>query len=226
MGTSSRLRVLLFKVRKISHTFSGMMMMMSVKNSPVAPPVKPPTASPVKVCFAGDSLVSMADGSFRRMADIKEGDIVSTGTAFGDGVVTKKIVNPVQDDAAQQVIVTTTAMGELVGTGHHPVLVDGEWPPLAAVASMETIPGSWSSFVTGVDQAHRVVDAWYNLEIDGDVDYQPGDELISSHSYVVNGVVVSGSGDNFGLKVRLGRGAKYNGLTLAQIRAQSGSALE
>jgi hypothetical protein len=38
-----------------------------------------------------NSGVSMADGTFRPIADIQKGDIVLTGTGFGQGVVTEKV---------------------------------------------------------------------------------------------------------------------------------------
>jgi Hint-domain len=178
--------------------------MMSPKSAPVIPPVPvpipvtPPVPVPIPdppTCFAGDSLVSMADGTFRPIKDVKQGDIVLTGTGIGQGVVTGKLAYPVEEGSNQDIIVATTALGELVGTGHHPVLVDGEWRDLGAVASMEAIPPSWSHFVFEIVRKHRDVDFWYHLEIDGDVEYKEGDELISSHTYVVNGMVASGLGD-------------------------------
>jgi hypothetical protein len=76
-------------------------------------------------CFSGESLVSMADGTFKPIVNVQVGDVVLTGTGFGKGIVTDKINNTVLEVTEQDVVVATTAMGELVGTQNHPVLLDG-----------------------------------------------------------------------------------------------------
>jgi hypothetical protein len=168
----------------------------------------------------------MADGTYRPIADVTEGDIVLTGTGFGKGVVTRKVVTPVLGDDAQDVVVVTTAIGELVGTAHHPVLLENDWPELGTVADMESIPSTLSHVVSKFNRTQRVIDAWHNLEIDGNVEYEEESELISSHSYIVNGVVVSGLGDNLNLKIRLGRGSLYKGESLAKLLEELSTAMD
>jgi hypothetical protein len=129
------------------------------------------------LCFTADALVGMADGSTKRIEDVKLGDLVITGTDLGIGRVTDALVHPV----FQTVPVATvpTKQGNLVGTPAHPILnEEGEWVEL----------GDWN--VDGMQLEQRYVEAFYNLEIDGDVMAE------SSHSYVVNGVVASGLGDH------------------------------
>jgi intein/homing endonuclease len=138
-------------------------------------------------CFSGTALVSMADGTLRPIANVKEGDVVLTGTGFGPGVVTRTVRNPVMLRNQPDVIVVTTELGELVGTGNHPVWLDGTWQLLGDVASKETVPPTWSTLVSKVERKQQRVDVWYDLEIDGNLD-----DHASSHSYVVNGVVVFG----------------------------------
>jgi Hint-domain len=138
-------------------------------------------------CFTGESLVSMADGSFRPIADVNVGDIVSTGAGRGQGIVTDKASNQMLKDEATEVIVATTLTGEVVGTANHPVLLDGEWKLLGDIAGLEAIPPIWSKFISKIERQQRAVDVWYDLEIDGGADGHT-----SSHSYVVHGMVVFG----------------------------------
>jgi Hint-domain len=138
-------------------------------------------------CFSGEALVSMADGTLRMIANVKVGDVVSTGTGLGAGVVTNTVRSPVLHGDLQDVVVVTTKLGELVGTATHPVLLEGIWQLLGDVASMETIPLMWLNVASKVEQKQQVVNVWYDLEIDGNID-----DHASSHSYVVNGVVVFG----------------------------------
>lgn len=129
------------------------------------------------LCFTEDALVEMADGSFKKIKNVQEGDFVATGTGIGRGLVTEALTHPVN----QQVVVATmaTEYGELVGTPDHPILVDSKhWVEIADLSSSD------------VSLERRFIEVLYNLEVDGDV----LDE--SSHSYVVNGVVASGLGDN------------------------------
>lgn len=125
-------------------------------------------------CFVADALVSMADGTSKRIEDVLEGDFVMTGTNHGEGLVTQKLVHPVGD--VVPVAIIETDGGELIGTPSHPVLLDGEWKELVH------LPGVESSF--------EYVDAFHNLEVDGHLT----DE--STHSYVVQGITASGLGDN------------------------------
>lgn len=127
-------------------------------------------------CFAADSLVRMADGSTMPIKDVRQGDVVDTGTGFGGGRVTKKLVHPVGKHVF--VAIVETEHGHLVGTPTHPILHNGSWIELGTLVD------------DLVDLNIQFVDAFYNLEVDADT---PGK---SSHSYVVNGVVASGLGDN------------------------------
>lgn len=134
-------------------------------------------------CFTATALVEMADGTLKAIKDVREGDLVNTGTGHGNGLVTSTLVHPIDRKVA--VTVTATKLGTLVGTPSHPVLQDGEWIEYGKIAA-----GGGGSDPTQTAADFRYVDAFYNLEIDGD---KPGQ---SSHSYVVNGVVASGLGDD------------------------------
>jgi hypothetical protein len=139
------------------------------------------------------ALVSMADGTFQPIAQVKVGDLVLTGTDKGQGVVTDKVANPVFEDDEQEVIVVTTAFGELVGTENQPFPLNGEWRLLGNTADFEQVPAAWSQFISKMERNQRSIDVWYDLQIDGGFD---DDE--SSNSYVVRGLVVYGKlQDNF-----------------------------
>jgi hypothetical protein len=128
-------------------------------------------------CFTGEALVEMADGTLKPIADVEEGDVVRTGTGHGAGRVTEKLAHQIGGEVP--VTMLDTEHGVLMGTPSHPVLsLDGEW-------------------INFGDMKHdllrtstRYIDVFYNLEIDADTPES------SSHSYVVNGVVASGLGDN------------------------------
>lgn len=137
------------------------------------------------LCFTADALVLMADGSSKPISQVMTGEFVFTGTDNGAGLVTQALIHPV--DAIVPVAIVATPFGDLVGTPEHPVLINDEWQELGIIEGQ------------GVTLSHRHINAFYNLEIDGDV----FDE--SSHSYVVNGFVASGLGDNKDLNMRYPR---------------------
>jgi hypothetical protein len=144
------------------------------------------------LCFTESALVAMADGTrYKRIADVVVGDFVRTGTDHGQGLVTATLHHPV-NRKVPVVIHVTNEYGALVGTPDHPVLVvdnqdndeKGQW------VAFGSLDGGTTTAVRFFFEEHYYVTTFYNLEIDGD---QPGQ---SSHSYVVNGIVASGLGDN------------------------------
>jgi hypothetical protein len=151
------------------------------------------TAEDAILCFHGDSLIQMADGTFKKIQDVKIGDFVATGTnghGIGFGLVTEALTHPVGKDVA--VAVMPTPYGDLVGTPDHPVF------------STESL--AWTEMAELQDELRlhfetRYIETFYNLEIDGNI----LDEERSSHSYVVNGVMASGFGDHEELNRRFPR---------------------
>lgn len=137
------------------------------------------------LCFSGSALVHMADGTFKKIADVRSGDLVATGIEQNVGVVSEVLIHPVASTIP--VAILDTVYGELIGTHSHPILHRNEWVELGELLT------------EGVLLERRYVDILYNLEIDG--------HLVdgSSHSYVVNGVVASGLGDNEDLNRRFPR---------------------
>eukprot|EP00934_Nitzschia_sp_Nitz4_P000981 Nitzschia sp. Nitz4//scaffold21_size171442//131466//134153//NITZ4_002183-RA/size171442-augustus-gene-0.190-mRNA-1//1//CDS//3329542477//981//frame0 len=143
------------------------------------------------LCFAGDSMVEMADGSLKAIKDVQAGDFVATGVnGRGKGLVTEALVHPVEREVA--VAVVDTAFGELVGTPDHPVY-STEKENWLELHEMEA--------ELAVRLESRYMDAFYNLEVDGNI----LEEDKASHSYVVNGVTASGLGDHMELNKRFPR---------------------
>jgi hypothetical protein len=166
------------------------------------------------LCFTGEALVELVDGSLKALADIQVGEELSTG------VVTEVLIHPVGKQIP--VAVLSTAHGELVGTLDHPVYYDGEWMEFASLPSHH-----------GLEVQVRHVDAFYNLEVDGhfilthednDADITLEEEEKSTrHSYVVNGVRASGLGDNVALNLLYPRQKEWKkkAAALKQMEAAS-----
>ena len=153
------------------------------------------------LCFTRDALVEMADGSLKRIADVKEGDKVYTGFPGDEGLVTAVLSHDVNEKV--QVSVIPTPLGDLIGTPDHPVYFNNEWMELEEAMKYDTEHGEnftreYPFKLNGLLKRQHV-DVFYNLEIDGN---KPGS---SSHSYVVNGVIASGLGDNHVLNTLFAR---------------------
>ncbi|KAG7373260.1 Hint-domain containing protein [Nitzschia inconspicua] len=151
------------------------------------------TAEDAILCFHGDSLIEMADGSLKKIREVKTGDFVATGTdgrGTGAGLVTEALKHSVEKEVP--VAVVSTPLGDLVGTPDHPILSkkSGEWMEMREL-----------KVELGVYIETRYIDAFYNLEIDGNI----LDEQRASHSYVVNGIMASGLGDHKELNRRFPR---------------------
>ncbi|KAL3930064.1 MAG: hypothetical protein SGBAC_011930 [Bacillariaceae sp.] len=140
----------------------------------------------VDLCFTKEALVSMADGTLVPIDEIEEGDVVSTGFAGESGTVTEVLVHKVSVSGEIDVVSVATDFGDLVGTPSHPIHINGQWVEMQEAVQA----GMFETVGLTADFAKQEVAAFYNLEIDGDKAGQ------SSHSYVVNGIVASGLGDN------------------------------
>ena len=132
----------------------------------------------------------MADGSLKKIADVKIGDQVNTG--FGNmGIVSDVLAHDVLKDV--EVVSLYTSYGTLVGTLDHPIYFNDQWMELAEAINHRfenEENNEFSSFKLKGNTETKFIDVFYNLEVDGDI---PG---LSDHSYVVNGIIASGLGDN------------------------------
>lgn len=158
------------------------------------------------LCFTGDALVTMADGTFKAIRDVRQGELIQTGTGRGAGRVSQALVHPVVAGKAVLTLLETDA-GLLVGTPDHPVLdvVSGEWVDFSQLASAADL----------LRTQEVAVDVLYNLEVDAD------DVEGSTHSYVVNGVVASGLGDNKVLNARFPRQEVFKHMQQQQVTASA-----
>jgi Hint-domain len=153
------------------------------------------------LCFTGEAIVGMADGTLKKISDISTGEYVATGTDSGVGLVTDALSHRVE--SMVPVAVIKTDHGELVGTPSHPVLHNGEWIELGAMLS------------ENIFQESRYVDTFYNLEVDG---HAIGE---SSHSYVVNGIIASGLGDNVELNRRFPRQNVWKAVVVSEQKVSA-----
>lgn len=142
------------------------------------------TAGP-DLCFTGDALVRMADGSMKPITDVIVGDSIDTGL-HGTGRVTEFLQHDVFDTV--KVAVISTSYGDLVGTVNHPINVGGEWHQIDDALESGLLARNGMN----VTIETRFIQSFYNLEVDGNYESIGA----SSHSYVVNGVIASGLGDN------------------------------
>ena len=156
-----------------------------------------PGGGELDLCFVAGSMVELEDGRLIPIEDVQTGDYVATGVDGKVGLVTEKLVHPVKDkDHGSNVVVIETQIGDLVGTPDHPILLPV--PNRNNNESKDEVQLVWLELGDALDRnllknarrESRTVDVFYNLEIDG---HQPGK---SAHSYVVNGMIASGLGDN------------------------------
>lgn len=155
------------------------------------------------LCFEGSSLIEMADGSYKKLEDVRMGDFVATGVdGVGPGLVTKALKHAVGREVSVSII--ETPQGELVGTPDHPVFVKGEWKEL------QDLPEGYVSMKSEI----RHIDFFYNLEVDGNL----LDAQEASHSYVVNGMMASGLGDHEELNRRFPRQSHFIAQSIAEAQ--------
>lgn len=95
-------------------------------------PMQPQQAVPVNMaafhdrfagCIAGNCNVHMADGSTRRVDEIRKGDVVAAAMGFGPAEVQCVVRTLVQ--GSRLPLVELPGGGRV--TAYHPVLLDGEW---------------------------------------------------------------------------------------------------
>jgi len=98
-----------------------------------APPVHVPVRAPVSMaafhnsyggCFDGDCLVTMADGSRRRAADIRKGDLLAGAL---QGSKASEVVCSVRTVAPEGRFPMVSLEGGLRITAYHPIQVEGTW---------------------------------------------------------------------------------------------------
>lgn len=123
-------------------------------------------------CFDFNSPVEMWDGSFKKIGEIKVGDEV---TSIKDGkrvrgIVTDKLIHPTND------VMPVVEYKNMIAEPNHPFLLNNNWVDM--------------SELTDSKSTYKFIDNFYNLEIDGN------DIKSSDHNFIIEGIVVSGLGDN------------------------------
>jgi len=98
------------------------------------------------LCLVGDTLITMADGTTKRIDEIMVGDMVAT--PVGPCLVSAAAMTGVRE--VWQINFTG---GTLTGTANHPVWANNQWKPLASLCPSDTLwtlypfsgSGSWFS---------------------------------------------------------------------------------
>ena len=133
-------------------------------------------------CFTETALVFMADGKYKRISKIKEGDKILTfdesTKGYSQGTVTDFLIHEVNNlIPAAKLINKEFDIDPLIGAVDHPIYYNGRWNEIQeSKVEFEII--------------NTYIDNYYNLEVDGH------DTMSGNHNYIVNGYVVSGLGDN------------------------------
>ena len=134
------------------------------------------------LCFTETALVFMADGKYKRISNIEEGDKILTfdenTKGYSQGTVTELLIHEVNDSIpAAKLINKEFDIDPLIGAIDHPIYYNGRWSEIQeSKVKFEIID--------------TFIDNYYNLEVDGH------DVMSGNHNYIVNGYIVSGLGDN------------------------------
>jgi len=105
-------------------------------------------------CFAGSCNVTLADGSNKRVANVRKGDVLRTGSASD---ATATVICVVEHPAGGEVCVVSPS--GLIITPWHPIDIDGndKWSFPANCVSAVRQPSKESVFTFVLDRVHSVV---------------------------------------------------------------------
>jgi hypothetical protein len=132
-------------------------------------------------CFSEGDKVEMFDGTKKAIELIKTGDEVKSvkNNSIVKGIVTELLIHPTND------VVEVVKMKGITSEPNHPVLVNNEWVAIKTLGNI----------------SNQFIGNWYNLEIDGSTSD-------SEHNYIIEGLTVSGLGDNVKLNNKYQRQPK------------------
>jgi len=139
-------------------------------------------------CFVPSTNISMWDGTFKEIKDVKIGDEVLSMT---------KDLNPVMGIVTYVLItkigrsIPVAKLGDLTCSTTHPIFYNGEW----AEIKDSTAP---------VEIVDEYVEEYWNLEIDAH------DIHGSDHNFIADGYLMSGLGNNITLNAEYQRQPKWN----------------
>ncbi|MBU2622126.1 MAG: tetratricopeptide repeat protein [Proteobacteria bacterium] len=119
-------------------------------------------------CFSYDTKVLMADNSFKRIIDLREGEYVKACDIDAGEVVNRKVTNKYRADQNHYYLINS----DIRITENHPVFTaDAKWVKVADLEvgdSMATIDGSVKiSSIDRIEYDHRV----YNFQVDDSHNY-------------------------------------------------------
>jgi tetratricopeptide (TPR) repeat protein len=119
-------------------------------------------------CFSYDTKILMADNSFKRIIDLREGEYVKACDIDTGEVVTRKVINKYRADQNHYYLIN----GDIKITENHPVYTaNAKWVRVADLKigdRITTIDGSVTiSSIDRIEYDHRV----YNFEVDNSHNY-------------------------------------------------------
>jgi len=119
-------------------------------------------------CFSYDTKILMADNSFKRIIDLREGEYVKACDIDTGEVVNRKVINKYRADQNHYYLIN----GDIKITENHPVFTaDAKWVKVADLKigdSIATIDGSVKiSSIDRIEYEHRV----YNFMVDNSHNY-------------------------------------------------------
>ncbi|GHJ48205.1 hypothetical protein Cs7R123_55470 [Catellatospora sp. TT07R-123] len=118
--------------------------------------------------FTADTLVLMADGSTRRIADVRPGDQVAATDPATGATTAQTVVATIVGTGSKNLIEITFAAGSLTATANHRFWVAGHggWYTAAELAVGDLLGGDGRLRVAGLRATTRFTTV-YNLDVTG-----------------------------------------------------------
>lgn len=151
-------------------------------------PREPDDGTSLRECFIPSTKISMWDGTYKEIKDIKLGDEVlsmSKDLQPVMGIVTHVLTTLIDE------VIPVAKLGELTCSTTHPIFYKGEWSEIKDSSAP-------------VEIVDEYVEEYWNLEIDAH------DIHGSDHNFIADGYLMSGLGNNITLNTEYQRQPKWN----------------
>ncbi|KAI8921744.1 hint-domain-containing protein, partial [Entophlyctis helioformis] len=109
--------------------------------------------SPVQACFAGNTLVLLANGSQRCISDLARGDVVATNASLSS---TARVCCLVKTPCSSGMADLVTLDGGLRITPYHPVQQSGKWAFPCSIAEPASVP-CYAVYNLVLDSNHTII---------------------------------------------------------------------
>jgi hypothetical protein len=136
-------------------------------------------------CFLAGTKITMADGSYKNIEEIKLGDKIQSYDSISEKIITEVVTNIYHHDSKDEMIDQYLVINNVLSvTSNHPLLVNGKWIEAGKIKTGDTLlrvdqkAGSTSVPISSIRTISQTVPT-FNLQIS------------SSHNYIANGMIVS-----------------------------------